>query len=132
MKSASKRCASVCAQVAAVGLLGALALPVQATEPMVVGELTSQPIGHYDFCKTHPGECDIHMKDHGPQPVDSDMWRMVVAINRSVNASIQPMNDIDIYGRDEVWTYPDGAGDCEDYVLEKRRKLNERGISLSN
>ena len=33
------------------------------------------------------------------------------------------MNDIDIYGKDEVWAYPDGVGDCEDYVLEKRRDL---------
>jgi hypothetical protein len=35
------------------------------------------------------------------------------------------MNDFDIYGKDEVWAYPDkiGVGDCEDYVLEKRRQL---------
>jgi predicted transglutaminase-like cysteine proteinase len=42
------------------------------------------------------------------------------------------MNDFDIYGKDEVWAYPKGVGDCEDYVLEKRRTLNSKGLSLSN
>ena len=42
------------------------------------------------------------------------------------------MNDFDIYGKDEVWAYPHGAGDCEDYVLEKRRDLMLKGISLSD
>jgi predicted transglutaminase-like cysteine proteinase len=43
------------------------------------------------------------------------------------------MSDFDIYGRDEVWAYPDrGVGDCEDYVLEKRRRLNQFGISLAD
>ena len=45
---------------------------------------------------------------------------------------IKPMNDIDIYGKDEVWAYPDGVGDCEDYVLEKRRDLMRQGLSLAN
>jgi predicted transglutaminase-like cysteine proteinase len=50
-----------------------------------------------------------------------------------VNAAVKPMNDIDIYGKDEVWAYPDkGVGDCEDYVLEKRRMLNGMGVPLSN
>src|SRR6478735_107663 len=31
------------------------------------------------------------------------------------------------YGKVEVWTYPSGKGDCEDYVLLKRRMLIERG-----
>ena len=43
------------------------------------------------------------------------------------------MSDYDIYGKDEVWAYPDkGVGDCEDYVLEKRRELNRLGMSLAD
>ena len=34
-----------------------------------------------------------------------------------------PMTDQDLYGRDEVWAYPADAGDCEDFVLLKRKKL---------
>ncbi|MGQ3296305.1 MAG: transglutaminase-like cysteine peptidase, partial [Shinella sp.] len=36
------------------------------------------------------------------------------------------------YGVEEQWTYPDGAADCEDYVLIKRKRLMEAGISPSN
>ena len=103
-----------------------------ASEPMTTGGITSQPIGHYEFCKANPMECVIRMRDRGPHPMTDALWDRLVAVNVSVNAAIRPMNDFDIYGKDEVWAYPDGVGDCEDYVLEKRRKLNESGISLSN
>ncbi len=38
-----------------------------------------------------------------------------------------PVTDQDLYGQVEMWTYPAGKGDCEDYVLLKRRMLIERG-----
>lgn len=104
-----------------------------ASQPMVTGGLTSQPIGHYDFCRLNPAECSIKERDRGPEPMNGALWRKIVAVNVAVNSAIKPMNDIDIYGRDEVWTYPDnGEGDCEDYVLEKRRTLSQEGLSLSN
>lgn len=100
---------------------------------MLTGGLTSQPIGHYDFCKANPAECNTRLRDTGPERVAGELWRQVVAVNAGVNAAIKPMNDIDIYGKDEVWAYPDnGVGDCEDYVLEKRRELARLGLSLSN
>jgi predicted transglutaminase-like cysteine proteinase len=38
------------------------------------------------------------------------------------------MTDLDHYGVVEKWTYPDdGYGDCEDYVLLKRRMLMQAG-----
>jgi predicted transglutaminase-like cysteine proteinase len=104
-----------------------------ASQPMVTGGLTSQPIGHYDFCRLNPVECSIKERDAGPAQMTGALWRKIVAVNIAVNAAIKPMNDIDIYGRDEVWTYPDnGEGDCEDYVLEKRRTLSREGVSLSD
>ncbi|PWK64295.1 putative transglutaminase-like cysteine proteinase [Aminobacter sp. AP02] len=104
-----------------------------ASEPMVTGGLTSQPIGHYDFCRLNPAECSIKSRDAGPEQLTGALWRKIVAVNVSVNAAIKPMNDIDIYGREEVWTYPaNGEGDCEDYVLEKRRMLNREGLPLSD
>ena len=60
------------------------------------------------------------------------LWKEIVAVNAAVNAAVKPMNDFDIYGKDEVWAYPNGTGDCEDYVLEKRRDLMRKGVSLSN
>ena len=48
-------------------------------------------------------------------------------INDHVNDAVSPVTDLDLYGKVEVWTYPSGKGDCEDYVLLKRRMLIERG-----
>ena len=101
---------------------------------MATGGLTSQPIGHFEFCKARMGECSIRMRDEGPAVVTAALWKQVSAVNKSVNRAIRPMNDFEIYGRDEVWAYPDDrkVGDCEDYVLMKRRALAERGVALSN
>ncbi len=119
--------------VTAILLLGGA--PVFAFElgAMVAGRQTSQPIGHYEFCKVSPAECAIRPRDRGPVHLTQRVLDQITATNLKVNRAIRPLNDIDIYGRDEVWTYPDvGAGDCEDYALEKRRELNRAGISLSN
>ena len=36
---------------------------------------------------------------------------------------------MEMWGKEEVWSYPDsGYGDCEDYVLEKRRRLMQAGV----
>ncbi|MBO6717073.1 MAG: transglutaminase-like cysteine peptidase [Rhizobiaceae bacterium] len=102
-------------------------------DALVAGRQTSQPIGHYEFCKVSPAECAIRPRDNGPLHLSQAVLARISETNRTVNRAVRPLNDIDIYGRDEVWTYPDvGAGDCEDYALEKRRRLNRAGISLSN
>lgn len=127
--------ASACAFAAIAGIAGiawGLMAPAALAMPMTTGDLTSQPIGHFEFCRSNPQECDIRLADSGPERLDSRIWNELVAINRLVNDSITPANDLDIYGREEVWAYPDGVGDCEDYVLEKRRELAAMGLSLSN
>ncbi|TIX78245.1 MAG: transglutaminase, partial [Mesorhizobium sp.] len=61
------------------------------------------------------------------------LWRKMLSVNARVNAAVKPISDFDIYGKDEVWAYPArGVGDCEDYVLEKRRELNRLGVSYAN
>lgn len=100
---------------------------------MATGGLTSQPIGHYEFCHANPSECAIRLRDHGPAILSDALRSMVMKVNAEVNAAVRPLSDQEIYGKDEVWAYPDASvGDCEDYVLEKRRLLAAGGISLSN
>ena len=113
-------------------MVGALAAPAQRSQPMLTGGLTSQPIGHYEFCKANPAECSIRFSDDSPLRLTDKLWDEVKGINTLVNSTVKPMNDYDLYGKDEVWAYPKGAGDCEDYVLEKRRDLMQLGISLSD
>ncbi|MGX7875912.1 transglutaminase-like cysteine peptidase [Mesorhizobium sp. ORM6] len=119
----------------AVGLAitGGWAAPALAAGAMATGGLTSQPIGHYDFCKLHPGECSIRPSDLAPAALTDGLMRKLVNVTARVNAAVKPMSDMEIYGKDEVWAYPDkGVGDCEDYVLEKRRQLSRTGISLAD
>ncbi|TYR31649.1 transglutaminase-like cysteine peptidase [Mesorhizobium microcysteis] len=100
---------------------------------MITGGLTSQPIGHYEFCQRLPRECAMRVHDRGPLRVDDGVMRTISRVNAAVNKAVKPMSDFDIYGKDEYWAYPDqGVGDCEDYALEKRRQLAAKGISLSN
>ena len=100
---------------------------------MATGGPTSQPIGHYDFCKARPGECSIRPTNLAPATMTDAFMRKLINVTAQVNAAVKPMSDYDIYGKDEVWAYPDnGVGDCEDYVLEKRRDLNRLGVSLAD
>jgi predicted transglutaminase-like cysteine proteinase len=104
-----------------------------ASAYMATGGLTSQPIGHYEFCKANPGECNIHPRDLRPAHLTKAAWNAIVDVNDHVNSAVKPMSDLDVYGKDEVWAYPDrGVGDCEDYVLEKRRDLARAGFSLAD
>jgi predicted transglutaminase-like cysteine proteinase len=130
MESSRGRSRPVTVACLVAGILGVAGGAARAE--MATGGLTSQPIGHFDFCKKFPGECEIRSVDAGPLKVSTAVWNLIHSVNASVNKRVKPMNDFEIYGKDEVWTYPDnGIGDCEDYVLEKRRRLNADGVSLS-
>ena len=55
-------------------------------------------------------------------------FKDLVSVNRYVNESVKPMTDLEHWGTIEKWSYPDdGYGDCEDYVLLKRRLLIQAG-----
>lgn len=120
------------------GIAGAEApLPIagKTARPfMSVRGLTDPPSGYVSFCRRHPSECaDAGARtaamSAGRVSLTPARWRELASINASVNRYILPRTDAEIYGRTEYWTYPDleGRGDCEDYVLLKRRLLLERG-----
>jgi predicted transglutaminase-like cysteine proteinase len=130
--SAMARMLRLCA-VAGLAISAHWAAPAWAAGAMATGGLTSQPIGHYDFCKVHPGECNIRPANLQPARMSDGLWRKLTTVSARVNAAVKPLSDLDHYGKDEVWAYPDdGYGDCEDYVLEKRRELSRMGISLAD
>lgn len=104
-----------------------------APKAMVTGGVTSQPIGHYEFCRSHRNECSVRSHTGVPAPrITNRGWTVLRDVNTSVNISITPMTDADIYGREEIWTYPTDVGDCEDFVLLKRRKLIDAGFDPSD
>lgn len=102
--------------------------PALAPRHLADGRGTTAPMGYVRFCKENPAECDA--SGAGPQMMRLDALRSAELdrVNRAVNEAIQPETDLDHYGETERWAYPeDGRGDCEDYVLEKRRRLVRLG-----
>jgi predicted transglutaminase-like cysteine proteinase len=96
---------------------------------MQTGGRTTQPVGHYEFCQRLPNECRQVTPAEAPVDLTRKLWATIIAVNNSVNTSVQPRTDMEMWGKEEVWSYPDsGFGDCEDYVLEKRRELMQAGV----
>ena len=96
---------------------------------MHTGGRTTQPVGHYDFCQRIPVECNERTPKGPPVELTRKLWATIVNVNNSVNTRVKPRTDLENYGVEEYWAYPDnGYGDCEDYGLEKRRELMAAGI----
>jgi predicted transglutaminase-like cysteine proteinase len=92
---------------------------------------TRPPIGYVQFCRQNPEDCS--KQTTGPQRLTLSDVRMqeLLEINQLVNHAIAPVTDQKLYGVAEMWAYPYDRGDCEDYVLLKRRLLMERGWPAS-
>ncbi|WFU11210.1 transglutaminase-like cysteine peptidase [Rhizobium sp. CB3090] len=111
------------------GCLGfAHATPANMT---ITGD-AAPPIGHYEFCKENPKECAYAGGDSGPALLTEDRWKTILKINYTVNTTIKPMTDMDLYGVEEKWAIPTTAGDCEDFALLKRKELIDAGFSASD
>ena len=89
------------------------------------------PIGHVGFCRRFPVECAREAALGQPMLLSAERRHDLRTVNTLVNDMIKPVTDQELYGRLEHWTYPAGKGDCEDYVLLKRRLLIERGWPAS-
>lgn len=121
-----------------IGALAALFLaaiplkaePLRASDFLESGGETSVPYGWDDFCKRYTGECEaVPVRDVRMTPA---VGKMLDRINRWVNKNIEPISDMDHWSLMDQWDYPtDGKGDCEDYVLLKRKLLAEQGLPLS-
>ncbi|CAA9305236.1 MAG: hypothetical protein AVDCRST_MAG90-78 [uncultured Microvirga sp.] len=96
----------------------------------VVEKSTAKPVLAWTkFCDRHPEECAVDVAEPATITMTADMWRTIMAVNRRVNTRIRPMTDKAHWGVVDSWDFPeDGAGDCEDYQLLKRRMLVERGL----
>jgi len=95
---------------------------------VLVSEVTRPPAGWVDFCARQPSECNgitTALRDVALSP---EAWKALVRVNKWVNETIKPLTDLEHWGVAEHWSYPDdGYGDCEDYVLLKRRVLIQSG-----
>lgn len=96
----------------------ALAPPVNAS--------SSAPLGFQLLCLQHPEEC----RGGGSSSVSltDSLLSTIARINSQVNRAIRPQND----RAGDIWTVGASVGDCEDYVLSKRRALIKAGLPPSS
>ncbi|MEQ1954366.1 transglutaminase-like cysteine peptidase [Mesorhizobium sp. CN2-181] len=113
---------------AVLGVLSMTGAAGAAGSFMKTGGRTTQPVGHYEFCQKLPDECRQKTAKRAPVELSRRLWSAIISVNNVVNASVAPKTDMEIWGREEVWSYPNGEGDCEDYVLDKRRQLMALGV----
>ena len=102
-------------------------MPVSS--PLAVLKDARAPIGWTDFCRTYEDDCAVDALGATVARLDAKTARLLDRVNTQVNRAIQPVTDINHWGVVEKWDYAeDGRGDCEDYVLVKRKKLIEAGV----
>ena len=95
---------------------------------LAVGTTARPPVGWVEFCAENSRECSVQTKEPRDVVLNPKVWSSLVRINDWVNQAIRPVTDMEHWGTVEKWSYPDdGYGDCEDYVLLKRRMLFEAG-----
>ena len=93
-----------------------------------VGATTRAPIGWTEFCSEYAPECETRPLDARDVVLSAKAWKDLTRINKWVNDTVRPITDLEHWGVVERWNYPDdGYGDCEDYVLLKRRMLMQSG-----
>jgi predicted transglutaminase-like cysteine proteinase len=90
------------------------------------------PIGFVKFCVSNPGECKGVGRSVQRAGMTPERWSELYKINMRVNAEVSPVSDAELYGQAEHWAYPTDAGDCEDYLLLKKRELEAKGFSPSS
>ncbi|WP_421759691.1 transglutaminase-like cysteine peptidase [Devosia sp.] len=117
-----------------------IAMPARADTTLVdfanpafapVGKTTSIPIGAAEFCKTHKADCAKNLKPVEAMALSDARWNQLVDTNNLINTAVVPETDQDLYHVAEFWAYPDGAGDCEDFALAKRKALIGAGWNPS-
>ena len=88
---------------------------------------TSIPVGHLEFCNSHPAECRANDRVVPAMALTDTSWQQLVSVNAYYNQNVVPVTDQVLYQVAEFWTFPNGYGDCEDFALAKRRDLINAG-----
>lgn len=101
--------------------------PVQSGQP---GRVAQAPSGFVAFCDRNPGECRVPRGQPDRIALTPELWATLEKVNIAVNNAVRPLDDSEHYGITEFWTVPvDGEGDCEDFVLAKRKMLTLLGLA---
>jgi predicted transglutaminase-like cysteine proteinase len=106
----------------------AFAIDTHSTNMKLFGK-SLPPIGYVQFCATGEAECLQKGSANSRLEATQEKMDMLSQVNSYVNGKIKPESDMDLYHVAEKWAYPVSSGDCEDYVLLKKRFLEGMGVS---
>ena len=88
-------------------------------------------------CRSHPESCPEAAQSFlavVDRALAHEGKNRIAEVNRAINLSIRPMDDLKLYGVPERWatplmTFATRAGDCEDYAIAKYVALQQIGMS---
>jgi predicted transglutaminase-like cysteine proteinase len=126
---------TVVARSAAASLIALAALAASTAgnaeeRPLFIslGDAARAPIGWIEFCVAYEPECKTKPTPPRDVMLSVQAWKDLERVNLFVNTHVKPMTDMEHWGVVERWNFPDdGYGDCEDYVLQKRKMLIQAG-----
>lgn len=121
------------AETRTASLPASTSLP-SATQPAHLNAVggTSPPVGYVRFCADNGSDCAASGEVVFEVSLDKAHLSQLEKVNNTLNSEIEPVTDLEHFGETERWTYPtDGKGDCEDYVLAKRKALVKLGWPAS-
>jgi len=117
--------------VSCFGSAWAAAGPRDEVRALAEREAANMPGGMASLCSRLPSVCAPADDRHETIRM-SERGAMLARVNSDINHRIASTTDRELYGRDEYWTFPATAGDCEDYVLLKRQTLLELGFAAAS
>jgi predicted transglutaminase-like cysteine proteinase len=92
-----------------------------------IASVEDPPLAYRDFCGQNEQACKLS----GPSIVQwsRELHGKLQQTNMHVNDSVEFVPDPENSGEEEVWDFPSaGKGDCEDFMLEKRKRLIDAGL----
>lgn len=105
-----------------VAPIGAWAQPNCIKMQVPVASIGGQPDAYAEFCMQYDGACDL--KGAYVLEWSVDVQAVLERVNSDVNQETDLVSDWEASGLDDEWDYPfQCRGDCEDFALEKRRRL---------
>ena len=91
------------------------------------------PRAYHAMCARDPDLCREDQQaaaDPGAGPaarLTAGIWHDLNSVNMAVNQSMTPREDIELYGASDFWTLARNFGDCEDFMISKKRALIDAG-----
>ena len=93
-----------------------------------LGDNSRAPIGWIEFCSEPPKECSGGTSSPRDVVLNAQVLEGPRAHQQIRQRQHQADHRLDHWGAVEKWSYPeDGYGDCEDYVLLKRKTAAQAG-----